>query len=342
MHRPPEPARPIVPRPTIDTPLRPLAPDQPAFTLYQFAGLLAGRCGDEGRAGHGDVVSYAELRRLLEHRWLPTERTQTLFRHAAGVSTRSFGRVAQASLEIGDTYERMAFCARNFRAPWSVRLERHADGGLSLFHFPKFHDPELKATLELFHFVNCVSVFRSHSGQQQPLAELGLTGAAGVSRAAIEGFFGCRVRFDADEGYCRFTREAMQAPGGRSEPAPWDALRRACETEAEEGASPRQTLLELLAADVEELTTADALARRLGISRRTLERLLTREGVTFLSLRREVVQLAAKRLLAQRRPLEDIAAALGYSDARSFRRAFASWTGSTPARYRARQAGAAA
>lgn len=290
-------------------------PNPPAFTLYQFAGLLAGRAGVDRPAGHGDVVSYAELRRLLEQRWLPSERTQTLFRHAAGVS------------------------ARNFRAPWSVRLERHADGGLSLFHFPKFHDPELKATLELFHFVNCVSVFRSHSGQQQPLAELGLTGAAGVSRSAIEGFFGCSVRFDVDEGYCRFTREAMQAPGGRAAPAPWDTLRRACEAEAEEGASPRQTLLELLAADVEELTTADALARRLGISRRTLERLLTREGVTFLSLRREVVQLAAKRLLAQQHPLEDIAAALGYSDARSFRRAFASWTGSTPARYRDRRAG---
>ncbi|BAL95898.1 AraC family transcriptional regulator [Rubrivivax gelatinosus] len=340
MHRPPEPARPIVPRPTSTAATRPLAPDQPAFTLYQFAGLLAER--GEGAPVHGAFVSYAELRQLLERQWLPAERTQTLFRHAAGVSSRSFGRVAEASRAIGDTYERMAFCARNFRAPWSVRLERHADGGLSLFHFPKFHDPELKATLELFHFVNCVSVFRSHSGQAQPLTELGLTGAAGVSRSAIEQFFGCRVRFDADEGYCRFTREALQTSASTAAPAPMEVLLQACETEADEGASPRQTLLELLAADVEELTTADALARRLGISRRTLERLLEREGVTFLSLRREVVQLAAKRLLARRQPLEDIAAALGYSDARSFRRAFASWTGSTPARYRARQAGAAA
>lgn len=72
------------------------------------------------------------------------------------------------------------------------------------------------------------------------------------------------------------------------------------------------------------------VARALGMSVATLRRRLAEEGASFRALRTETLEKQADRLLRSDMPLVQVAERLGFSDVRSFSRAFKSWTGETP------------
>lgn len=80
----------------------------------------------------------------------------------------------------------------------------------------------------------------------------------------------------------------------------------------------------------------DEIAAGLCINARTLRRRLNEEGTTYLELLASLRQaLAVDYLSTSFLEVDDIAAALGFSDAASFRHAFKRWTGRTPNEYRA-------
>jgi AraC-like DNA-binding protein len=73
------------------------------------------------------------------------------------------------------------------------------------------------------------------------------------------------------------------------------------------------------------------VARRLGVSVRSLHRRLTEEGQTYATLANEASALLAKRLLVdEARTIQETAHAMGFSKVSSFHRAFRRWTGTTP------------
>lgn len=77
-------------------------------------------------------------------------------------------------------------------------------------------------------------------------------------------------------------------------------------------------------------------AKRLHVTSRTLQRRLLEEGVTFAELLAEVRRTQAERLLTRTAtPLSEIAEQVGYADSGAFVRAFRSWTGTTPGKFRA-------
>ncbi len=84
--------------------------------------------------------------------------------------------------------------------------------------------------------------------------------------------------------------------------------------------------------------TLVAIGRRLGMSRRTLQRRLHERGVTFGqivdSVRREAALAAIKP--PTRISVQEVARACGFEDLKSFRRAFRKWTGLSPTDYRRR------
>lgn len=84
------------------------------------------------------------------------------------------------------------------------------------------------------------------------------------------------------------------------------------------------------------------VARRLGMSTATLRRRLSESGTSFRVLLDDVQRGAAATLLMTDKPLDDVAAELGYSDVRSFRRVCRRWLGTTPGAYRRRAATQAA
>ncbi len=90
---------------------------------------------------------------------------------------------------------------------------------------------------------------------------------------------------------------------------------------------------QIVRSDVSE----ESVARRLGLGPRTLQRRLQAEGTGFREIRTRVLEGRARALLCDTRlTVDEIAASLGYAEPNSFRRAFRSWTGLSPAAYRAR------
>jgi AraC-like DNA-binding protein len=80
---------------------------------------------------------------------------------------------------------------------------------------------------------------------------------------------------------------------------------------------------------------ASEIARRLGMSRRTLARALSAEGAAFSGVLETLRRALAKRYLRERElPISEIAWLLGYSEISSFTHAFARWTGLTPTAFR--------
>jgi AraC-like DNA-binding protein len=79
----------------------------------------------------------------------------------------------------------------------------------------------------------------------------------------------------------------------------------------------------------------EAIAQRLGMTGRTLRRHLKHENISYAELLSRVrLALAQDYLCTTRMHMEDIAQALGFSDARTFRHAFLRWTGRTPTHFR--------
>jgi len=98
------------------------------------------------------------------------------------------------------------------------------------------------------------------------------------------------------------------------------------------GGRVRQALMANLGRNM----NADAVARRLQITSRTLRRHLREENLSFREILDDLREKMAQRyLLGSLMSIEEIAAALGFSDAANFRHAFKRWTGQSPQQFRA-------
>ena len=94
----------------------------------------------------------------------------------------------------------------------------------------------------------------------------------------------------------------------------------------------------LLLRDITNPPTLAAIANLLEVSDRSLRRQLREQGISFRGLLEELrMQIALKYLRTTRLANEDIALALGFSDAANFRRALRRWTNKSPSEIRAKQ-----
>lgn len=110
--------------------------------------------------------------------------------------------------------------------------------------------------------------------------------------------------------------------------------RRLSELEVDDtmAARVRSALVEMLPAGE---GSADDVAKRLGVSRRTMQRRLGEEGTSFQKQLNHTRELLAKHYLSTTVMTTDqIAYMLGYLELNSFLRAFTAWTGESPTRWR--------
>lgn len=84
----------------------------------------------------------------------------------------------------------------------------------------------------------------------------------------------------------------------------------------------------------------DAVAKKLGMTGRSLQRRLKDEGVVFQDLRDEMRRDLADRYLGQGMSFAEISFLLGFSEPSAVFRAFKRWTGLTPFERRASLLGA--
>lgn len=85
----------------------------------------------------------------------------------------------------------------------------------------------------------------------------------------------------------------------------------------------------------------DTSSRKLNLSKRSLQRLLKREGTSYAEISAQVRRALAERLLVRGElATSEVAYALGFRDVPAFHKAFLRWTGTTPGEFRARNLGA--
>lgn len=86
---------------------------------------------------------------------------------------------------------------------------------------------------------------------------------------------------------------------------------------------------------LDDRPTIDRMSRRLGISRRTLQRRLADQGTSFDAVLKAVLERQAEIMLAVPDfPISQIAYQLGYTDPAHFTRAFVAWKGMSPRAWR--------
>lgn len=166
------------------------------------------------------------------------------------------------------------------------------------------------------------------------------------SLAEYREFFGCTPQFEADDNALVFDAALLAAPLVQHD----DELRRVMEQQA-------QTLMRQLRARaplsqrvIGEIRArlprgrcgAGPVAGALGLSERSLRRLLRAEGAGFKDLLAQVRQELAQIYLADAAlSVLDVALLLGYAEQSAFSAAFKDWTGMSPRQFQARAGGSA-
>lgn len=87
---------------------------------------------------------------------------------------------------------------------------------------------------------------------------------------------------------------------------------------------------------LEGIPRKEMVAKRLGLTERTLQRKLQQFDTSYQQVLDDLRQEQAKELLVESElPIQEIAHRLGFSEPRSFHRSFKTWVGMTPGEYRA-------
>ncbi|GAB2442122.1 AraC family transcriptional regulator [Nocardia tengchongensis] len=156
---------------------------------------------------------------------------------------------------------------------------------------------------------------------------------------AYSRFFRCAVHFGTPVTRMYFATELLDRRIPTANPGQLDLALEAARQLADPGNRHSDIVVGVegvLRANLRHPVTMALVAGRLMISERTLQRRLTEAGEKFGEIRDRVrLQRAATLLRESKLPIATIAAEVGYSDSREFRRAYQRWTGRTPSAERA-------
>jgi len=181
-------------------------------------------------------------------------------------------------------------------------------------------------------------------GRPLPVRAVTLRHARPASVEAHVRVFGVEPRFSAPLDAVEFDASALDAPVLFAAPDELlvheGRVRAALARNAELGgarARAHAAVAELLRGDAPSM---NAVARRLALSSRSLQRALAAEGASFRTVLDDVrKELAVAHLAAPEASIAQVALLLGFSEPRAFHRAFKRWTGATPRAHAAERAG---
>ncbi|HET8705305.1 MAG TPA: AraC family transcriptional regulator, partial [Pseudomonadales bacterium] len=159
--------------------------------------------------------------------------------------------------------------------------------------------------------------------------------------AVYEQLFAIPMRFDCPYNEMLVPRRYENTPMTLHDPVVRDLALQQCELMSK-NMLQRQSITSQINGILRDnqglLWSLEEMARSLNMSSRTLIRKLKAEGTTYQSLvDEEHKRLAQLYLGTHRHTVESVAAALGYKDASSFRRAFKRWFGALPSEFNERR-----
>lgn len=149
---------------------------------------------------------------------------------------------------------------------------------------------------------------------------------------------GCQISFNHACNEVIFSSRWLNGPAILSNKVTYPAIARMCD-ELLEDLRSRSGLVgavrSILLGTIGDPPALSRIAGRLGLSDRSLRRQLREQGISFRDLLDDLrTQIALKYLRTTQLTHDEVALALGFSDASNFRRAFRRWTGKSPSEIR--------
>lgn len=226
-------------------------------------------------------------------------------------------------------------------------LERQTESGSLLEHHliidglrahltatPRVFDLEIETFLVEEAFAGTVAIVRAIVGPSFRPVQVDLAYASDGHHRLYERFFRCPVRFQADEHRLTIETKWLQARLPGYDRITSDLVRHQL-NQLLHIPIGQDDLLESVASrlrhGLQETPRQGDMAGHINVSERTLRRRLAQRETSFRELRDTTRLARARDLLANTgMTIAEVAQALGYADARSFRRAFKRWTGELP------------
>ncbi|WP_460478973.1 AraC family transcriptional regulator [Comamonas humi] len=252
----------------------------------------------------------------------------------------SYGMLARASLpspNLGVALKR--WCRHHGLLTDDLLLRLSVQGGEARVELEEVRD--LGALREFC----LVSMLRNMHGLSSwyvdsllPLTHIDFPFEAPPHAEVYELIFPGTVRFGARQAAMHFDARHLELPITRDEPALRRMLQRALPLTVRPYRRDRlmaQRVRQILASDPSMAHSAESLSKKLHLSLRTLHRQLKEEGASLQALKDDVRRERALDLLHRTaRPIKQVAQQAGFSNDKSFIRAFRGWTGMSPAEYR--------
>lgn len=312
-----------------------LGPERPEDLLARV-GLSP---GGERQAWAGESVDADAYYELLERAAGPDDHGLP-FRYAQALTTDDLGALGLAlktAPTVGDALKRVARYILVLSDTLSYELVDRPWGRLFVLAGRPGHRRGAALANECA-LAAITSMVRQIVGERLVPREVTFRHAAPADDRPHRDYFGCPVTFRAPVDSvglrsAQLARRTRLADDGLSAYliAQLDQLRAQ--------ASERSLVLEVQGAVADALPDGQPskaqIARRLGMSERTLHRRLAEDGESFQALVSRARRDAAEALLgAGDHSLAEVAFLTGFADQSAFTRAFKRWTGSTPAAFR--------
>ena len=256
----------------------------------------------------------------------------------------SYGMLARASLSsptLGVALKR--WCRHHGLLTETVRLSLATTGAVASVRLEELRPitPGVRELIVAFILRNVHGLACWFVDSRIPLQATQLPFAAPPHADAYRHMFPGPLAFGAAAGELRFDARYLALPLRRDEKALSAMLQRALPVPVLPYRKDRllvQQVRQALAAHPGLAHNADGIAALLHVSARTLHRQLKEEGASLQQLKDEVRCERAKDLLWRTaRPVKQVAAAVGFSNEKSFTRAFRTWTGLSPGEFRQAQ-----
>lgn len=150
--------------------------------------------------------------------------------------------------------------------------------------------------------------------------------------------FNCPLYFSANENIVVMSNDILNVPILQANSLSTAAAERMCINFMQSNPiieDMEMCVIQLIVEQEDVFPDEELIANKLNITSRTLRNKLALLGTSFRQITDNIRKKSATKYLQQKSlTMNEIAEKTGYSDARSFRRAFKKWTGITPDKYR--------
>lgn len=260
-------------------------------------------------------------------------------RFCRSLDTRKWERanvLHSASANLGEGLERTIHYMPIWNSHERIWFERRGREAAILYrpYGPPRLAHRMKAEMTL---ADMISAGRRYVDRDDLLYRVRFSHPAPASEALHQAIFRSPLEFGAHVDEAVFDAALLDCPIPTANAITLEFVER--QLRAQLAARPRRFVdraRELLLESLPREHTLAALARRMGLPPRTLQRHLGAEGTTLQRLLDDTRRELALRHLGNRTAIAETAFLLGFSEPSAFHRAFKRWTGTTPQAWLAR------